>query len=104
MGAKNEWPPYFELTWIVLNLVDSAAMHGSSLKYAWLSDGTKVSAKADDGSGNGVQKRYLGSFVLTSNTEHSADEATEVESIAWDEGRIIATAGSPATTWATSGR
>ena len=29
-----------ELTWNVLNLVDSAAMHGSSLKYAWLSDGT----------------------------------------------------------------
>ena len=78
-----------ELTWNVLNLVDSAAMHGSSLKYAWLSDGTEVSAKADDGNGNGVQKRYLGSFVLTSNTEHSADEATEVESIAWDEGRIF---------------
>jgi RHS repeat-associated protein len=78
-----------ELSWNVLNLVDCAAMHGSSLKYAWLSDGTKVSAKADDGSGNGVQKRYLGSFVLTSNTEHSADKATEVESIAWDEGRIF---------------
>ena len=29
-----------ELSWNVLNLVDSAAMHGSSLKYAWLSDGT----------------------------------------------------------------
>ena len=26
-----------ELRWNVLNLVDSAAMHGSSLKYAWLS-------------------------------------------------------------------
>ena len=33
-----------ELRWNVLNLVDSAAMHGSSLKYAWLSDGTKVPA------------------------------------------------------------
>ncbi len=29
MGAKNEWPPYFELTWNLLNLVDSAEMHGS---------------------------------------------------------------------------
>ena len=56
-----------ELRWNVLNLVDSAGMHGSSLKYAWLSDGTKVSARADDGSGNGVQKRYLGSFVYTSS-------------------------------------
>ena len=33
-----------DLRWNVLNLVDSAGMHGSSLKYAWLSDGTKVSA------------------------------------------------------------
>ena len=64
-------------------------MHGSSLKYAWLSDGTKVSARADDGSGNGVVKRYLGSFVYTSNGGHSADEPTEVESVAWDEGRIF---------------
>ena len=64
-------------------------MHGSSLKYAWLSDGTKVSARADDGNGEGVQKRYLGSFVYTSNTGSSADEPTEVESVAWDEGRIF---------------
>ena len=78
-----------ELNWNVLNLVDSAAMHGSSLKYAWLSDGTKVAAKADDGSGNGVQKRYLGSFVYTSDTGSSTDAPTEVESLAWDEGRIF---------------
>ncbi|MBP5721644.1 MAG: RHS repeat protein, partial [Bacteroidales bacterium] len=37
-----------DLSWNLLNLVDSAAMHGSSLKYAWLSDGTKVSVKAHD--------------------------------------------------------
>ena len=78
-----------ELTWNVLNLVDSAGMHGSSLKYAWLSDGTKVSARADDGSGNGVQKRYLGSFVYTSSGGSSADAPSEVESVAWDEGRIF---------------
>ena len=64
-------------------------MHGSSLKYAWLSDGTKVSARADDGSGNGVQKRYLGSFVYTSSGGSSADAPSEVESVAWDEGRIF---------------
>ena len=29
-----------ELRWNVPNLVDSAGMHGSSLKYAWLSYGT----------------------------------------------------------------
>ena len=78
-----------DLTWNVLNLVDSAAMHGSSLKYAWLSEGTKVSARANDGSGDGVQKRYLGSFVYTSSGGHSTDTPTEVESIAWDEGRIL---------------
>ena len=78
-----------ELNWNVLNLVDSAAMHGSSLKYAWLSDGTKVAAKADDGSGNGVRKRYMGSFVYTSNTGSSTDAPTEPESLAWDEGRIF---------------
>ena len=78
-----------ELRWNVLNLVDSAGMHGSSLKYAWLSDGTKVSARADDGQGNGVQKRYLGSFVYTSSGGSSADVPTEVESVAWDEGRIF---------------
>ena len=77
-----------EMRWNLLNLADSAAMHGSSLTYAWLSDGTKVSAKADDGSGNGLQKRYVGSFVFTSDSGSSADPATEVESIAWDEGRI----------------
>ena len=77
-----------EMSWNLLNLADSAAMHGSSLTYAWLSDGTKVAAKADDGSGNGLQKRYVGSFVFTSDSGSSSDPATEVESIAWDEGRI----------------
>ncbi len=85
-----------DLTWNVLNLVSGAVMHGSdnhtddsSLTYAWLSDGTKVSAVADDVNGNGVQKRYLGSFVYTSTGGSSAELPTEVESIAWDEGRIF---------------
>ena len=58
-----------DLTWNLLNLVSGAVMHGSdnhtddsSLTYAWLSDGTKVSAVAEDGNGNGVVKRYLGSM------------------------------------------
>lgn len=69
-----------DLTWNLLNLVSGAVMHGSdnhtddsSLTYAWLSDGTKVSAVADDGNGNGVQKRYLGSFVYTSTGGSSAE-------------------------------
>ena len=64
-------------------------MHGSSLTYAWLSDGTKVLARTDDGSGNGVQKRYLGSFVYTSIGGSSTEPPVEIESIAWDEGRIF---------------
>ena len=44
-----------EMRWNLLNLADSAAMHGSSLTYAWLSNGTKVAAKADDGFGNGAR-------------------------------------------------
>ena len=78
-----------ELSWNLLNLADSAAMHGSSLTYAWLSDGTKVAAKADDGSGHGVVKRYLGSFVYTTSGGFSTDVPADVESAAWDEGRIF---------------
>ena len=78
-----------ELSWNLLNLANSAAMHGSSLTYAWLSDGTKVSARADDGSGNGVVKRYLGSFVFTTSGGSSTEDPTDVESVAWDEGRIF---------------
>ena len=36
----NDGRKGLELRWNVLNLVDSAGMHGSSLKYAWLSDET----------------------------------------------------------------
>ena len=70
-----------DLSWNLLNLVSGAVMHGSdnhtddsSLTYAWLSDGTKVSAVAEDGNRNGVQKRYLGSFVYTSTDGSSVDQ------------------------------
>ena len=77
-----------QMSWNLLNLANSAAMYGGSLTYVWLSDGTKVGAKADDGSGNGTQKRYLGSYVFTSTDGSSTAAPTAVESIAWDEGRI----------------
>ena len=73
----------------LLNLTSSASLPGGTFSYAWLSDGTKVSTRADDGSGHGVQKRYLGSFVYSNNTDLSTDRPTEVESIAWDEGRLF---------------
>ena len=77
------------VNWNILNLAGGATRSSGSLSYAWLSDGTKVSARADDGSGHGVQKRYLGSFVYSNNTDLSTDRPTEVESIAWDEGRLF---------------
>ncbi len=55
----------------LLNLASSASLPGGTFSYTWLSDGTKVSARADDGTGNGVQKRYFGSFVYTSNAGFS---------------------------------
>ena len=85
-----------DLSWNLLNLVSGAVMHGSdnhtddsSLTYAWLSDGTKVSVTADDGSGDGVQKRYLGSFVYTSSGGLSTEAPLDLESMAWDEGRVF---------------
>ena len=77
------------VNWNILNLAGGATRSSGSLSYAWLSDGTKVSTRADDGSGHGVQKRYLGSFVYSNNTDLSTDRPTEVESIAWDEGRLF---------------
>jgi len=65
----------------LLNLTSSASLPGGSLSYAWLSDGTKVSARADDGSGHGVQKRYFGSFVFTSNAGISTDHLGNVRTV-----------------------
>ncbi len=75
-----------EMRWNVLNLLDSAGVHGSSLKYSWLSDGTKVSASEDDGNGNVLKRHYVGSFVFVEDPE-SGEWAKE--SVAWDEGRIF---------------
>ncbi len=35
----------------LLNLASSASLPGGTFSYTWLNDGTKVSARADDGSG-----------------------------------------------------
>lgn len=68
----------------ILNLpcgVTSAT--SGSLTYTYLSDGTKVSAVREDGSG----KRYLGSAVYSVPESDGGSET--LESAAWDEGRIF---------------
>ena len=54
-----------------------------SLTYTYLSDGTKVSAVREDGSG----KRYVGSMVYSVPESDGGSET--LESVAWDEGRIF---------------
>ncbi len=78
-----------DLSWNIINLPNSAVMYGGSLTYCWLSDGTKVSVKTDDGAGDGVQKRYFGSFTCTSPDGSSSSAADKVESVGWDEGRVL---------------
>ena len=70
-----------EMNWNLLNLADSAAMHGSSLTYAYLSDGSKTAARVSDGNGAAGERRYIGAFVF---------DGGDFESVAWDEGRIFA--------------
>ncbi len=72
----------------LLNLTSSASLPGGTFSYTWLSDGTKVSAPADDGSGHGVQKRYFGSFVFTSNTGITTDLVSQYGSPAKSRGRL----------------
>ncbi len=56
-----------------------------SLTYTYLSDGTKVSAVREDGSG----KRYLGSAVYSVPESGAVGGSETLESVAWDEGRIF---------------
>ena len=62
------------MRWNVLNLLDSAGVHGSSLKYSWLSDGTKVASVQDDGNGNVLKRHYVGSFVFVEDPEGNLPE------------------------------
>ena len=39
------------MSWNILNLASSATLPTGAFSYTWLSDGTKVSARADDGFG-----------------------------------------------------
>ena len=69
----------------LLNLTSSASLPGGTFSYTWLSDGTKVSARANDGSGHGVQKRYFGSFVFTSNAGITTDLVSQKGSpVPWE--------------------
>ena len=74
-------------SWNVLNLVSGATAHdGSSLKYSWLSDGTKVASVQDDRDGNIIKRHYIGSFVFV---EDPVSGEWVKESVGWDEGRIF---------------
>ena len=60
---------------------DAQTQESRSLTYTYLADGTKVSAVIDGGEG----LRYSGSFVYAV----SADGSETLESVGWDEGRMI---------------
>ena len=64
-------------------MTDVSNVTSGSLTYTYLSDGTKVSAIREDGSG----KRYLGSAVYSVPESDGGSET--LESAAWDEGRIF---------------
>ena len=75
-----------EIRWNVLNLVSGAETHDDgSLTFSRLSDGTLVARQAVSG-GSTIGKRYCGSFVFTTGTGITTPQ---VESVAWDEGRVF---------------
>ena len=63
-------------------MTDVSNVTSGSLTYTYLSDGTKVSAIREDGSG----KRYLGSAVYSVPESDGGSET--LESASWDEGRV----------------
>ena len=75
-----------DIQWNILNLASSAETYDDgSLTYARLSDGTLFAQQKVSG-GSTTGKRYCGSFVFTTGTGITTPQ---VESIAWDEGRIF---------------
>ena len=74
-----------DIQWNIFNLTSGAVTHDGSLTYARLSDGTLVWSQNTSGSIT-TGKRYCGSFVFTTGTGITTPQ---VESIAWDEGRIF---------------
>ncbi|MBQ1647145.1 MAG: RHS repeat-associated core domain-containing protein, partial [Bacteroidales bacterium] len=78
-----------DIRWNIFNLASGAETHdGGSLTLARLSDGTLFAQQKENG-GNTTGKRYCGSFVFTTGTGNTTPQ---VESVAWDEGRIFADA------------
>ena len=82
--TENTWN-CLQFSYNVLNLPCTAketwGRQRRSLTYTYLADGTKVSARILGGEG----LRYSGSFVYAV----SADGSETLESVGWDEGRII---------------
>ena len=74
-----------DIQWNIFNLASGAVTHDGSLTYARLSDGTLISSQNVSGSST-TGKRYCGSFVFATGTGITTPQ---VESIAWDEGRIF---------------
>ena len=86
-----------DIRWNIFNLASGAETHDDgSLTLARLSDGTLFAQQKVSG-GNTTGKRYCGSFVFTTGTGNTTPQ---VESVAWDEGRIFAdTAGNYRDCW-----
>ena len=74
-----------DIQWNIFNLTSGAVTHDGSLTYARLSDGTLISSQNVSGSST-TGKRYCGSFVFATGTGIATPQ---VESNAWDEGRIF---------------
>ena len=78
-----------DIRWNIFNLASGAETHDDgSLTLARLSDGTLLSQQKVSG-GNTTGKRYCGSFIFATGNGLTTPQ---VESVAWDEGRILADA------------
>ena len=78
-----------DIRWNIFNLASGAETHdGGSLTLARLSDGTLFAQQKVSG-GNTTGKRYCGSFIFATGNGLTTPQ---VESVAWDEGRIFADA------------
>ena len=86
-----------DIQWNILNLASGAETHDDgSLTLARLSDGTLFSQQKVSG-GNTTGKRYCGSFIFATGNGLTTPQ---LESVAWDEGRIFAdTAGNYHDCW-----
>lgn len=72
-----------QIQWNIFNLASGAVTPNGSLTFARLSDGDRIFTKQVGT--NTPAKRYCGSFLFSV----SGNGAVELESVAWDEGRIL---------------